>query len=278
MKLNEKICFIFLIMILVNGCKKREEIPTQIQIDSFIQEESMLHELVEYEENFQKGIIHNEATENTKVGIILKYASSINDKIVYIDRYITELEIFKTRAIGIEGLNQLEFLDTIVFSKLADLNDYSFLIEIPHLKRLFIDYQTYNINWSFIEQLRELEVLYVESYRVLDGDIYYQPEVRLDLKNNNRLEYVGFTDGILEAFPTLINVPDSLKYLNLEGNRIISLPEDFNNYSRLTVFLNMNYFKKGAKTPSNVTVEWASNILEQKYCMPTNMPHISDLN
>lgn len=134
------------------------------------------------------------------------------------------------------------------------------MTEVPHLRRLFIDSQLQYIDWGFIEDLPNLEVLYVNFYR--------QPTVSINLKNNKHLEYIGFTTGILDIFPKLYSVPNSLKYLNLEGNNITSLPEDFDKFNHATVILSINPFEKDSTTPGNVTIEFAPFGFGHNYYIP----------
>jgi Leucine-rich repeat (LRR) protein len=264
-----KFLFIFLIAIITNSCINKDELPAQKQEDAFVHENPLIHEIVENEEKINDVIPHDEPAKETKVGITLKYNEPKNDRIVYVDRNITEIKFFKVAIIAeIKGLDQLRHLDTIVLSK-SYLDNLSFLTEVPRLKRLFIESDIQNVDWSLIEQLPGLEVLYIEKCNL--------PTISIDLKNNKHLEYLGFSYGILEKFPTLHNIPDSLKYLNLQSNKITSLPSDFVLYKHATIFLKINPFEQDASTPSNITMEWESNILEKKYYPPINMPFISDL-
>jgi hypothetical protein len=268
---NIKLLFVFLIVALIIGCEKKEEQSIQIQtVDNVsIMESSEIYEEAGYEEILQEEPIYDEPVEVAKVGIILKRELSIYDRIEYVERNVTGLYFFKIPIIGIEGLGQLEFLDTIVFVNVADIEDFSFLTEVPRLKRLFIDYNTQNIDWGFIEQLPDLEVLYV--------DFFLQPTISIDLKNNRHLEYIGFTSGVLETFPTLLNVPNSLKYLNLGGNKITTLPPDIGTYAHATVLLGLNPFRKDATTPSNITVESANRVFGQTYSVPNDIPLITGI-
>jgi hypothetical protein len=283
---KHKVWYVFLALLLLNGCEKKDEFSAQTQAATFIQENPAILGVVEPREKLGEELIHVEPgdekkpsekittaqpAEVIKVGLTLKYDPPTNDRTVYVDRNTTVLKFIKIAITGVEGLNQLEFLDTVVFTFASKLHNFSFLTEVPRLKRLFIDFPTENIDWSFIEQLPELEVLYVVKS-------YHQPEISIDLKNNKSLEYIGFQYGILEMFPTLHNVPYSLKFLNLEGNKIASLPIDFDIYSHTTVFMKLNPFEVNAITPDNVTMEWSSRVLGEKYYPPFYLPDISDLS
>jgi hypothetical protein len=66
---NIKLMFVFLILILINGCEKKENQPVQMQTadNFFIMENSEINE-----EMLQKELIHDEPSEETKVGITQK--------------------------------------------------------------------------------------------------------------------------------------------------------------------------------------------------------------
>jgi Leucine-rich repeat (LRR) protein len=269
----------------------------QVQADTNVPVKPEINNSVEHEDKPIEAIIPDRPAETAKVGITLKYTSSKYDRIVYVDQNAAELEFFKVSIIGIEGLSQLKFLETIVFNKASDLHDYSFLTDVPQLKRLFIDWVTKNVDWSFIEQLPELEVLYVESYHLYENGSYRQPAISIDLRNNKHLEYIGFKGGLLETFPVLLNIPDSLIYLNLESNKITSLPTDFmpnsikylnliinrietipldlNAFKNAIIFLQSNPVKADATLPGNIVME--SEVYEEKYRIPYNIRSISDI-
>jgi len=275
MFLNSKLWSVFLIIIFIDGCEKKTELTAQMQTDDFIKEKFVEYESVE-EEKTQENHVYYAPIEETKVKLTVRRSPAREDSIEYVDCNITELAFYKCSLIEVEGLGQLKFLDTIIFDKCSDLRNFSFLMEVPQLKRIFIDTNTgLNIDWDFINQLPNLEVLYVDFCR--------QPSISIDLKNNGHLEYIGFTSGVLEIFPTLLNVPNSLKYLNLEGNNIRLLPSNFEIFSHATVFLGMNPFIKDATTPNNLTTSFFSGVLDQKYRLPTDIPlnsipRISDLS
>jgi len=259
------ILWVLLFLILTNGCERKENNYKSVYPNINVSDNLVTNDIG------HENIFNDMNTVETEVGITLLFDPSIYNRIVYVDRNVTGLYFSTSAVIGINGLEQLKFLDTIVFNRVSNLNDFSFLEQLPQIKRIFIDYQTQNINWSFIEKLPNLEVLSVSSYR--------QSIISIDLKNNKNIEYIEFTSGILKAFPTLLNIPDSLLYLNLEGNNITSLPKDFDKYHSTTIILSINPFEKDNTTPSNVTLEFASEIiLDQKYYIPTNMQYIRGAN
>jgi hypothetical protein len=246
------------------GCEKKGNIIAQAQTDADTYNNPETDEEVGHKEQLSEDFIDNKPTEEIKVGITLKLDPSMSDdRVVYVNQSVTGLILFKLHLIAVEGLGQLESLETVVFGNIAKLSDLSFLAETPRLKRLFTNFIDESIDWSFIEQLPDLEVLHIETYR--------KPTVSIDLKNNKRLEYIGFKSGALESFPTLLNIPDSLRYINLENNKIVSLPLDFETFSHLTIFMDMNPFKKDITTPDNVTVEFSERVLEQKYISPLDL-------
>ena len=282
-----KLWHILMILVLIVGCEKKEH-PIEIQTDSStvpIAEKSPRiessqstpkifteYESIEHEENSQNVLILEEPKEGTQIKLILKrpLLSRREERIEYVDQNASMLKFFKCTISGIEGLGQLESLDTIIFDRVSGLDNLFFLADVPHLKRLFIEYIAENIDWRFVEQLPNLQVLYVESY--------FQPTISIDLINNRNLEYIGFSSGVLESFPAIYNVPISLKYLNLEGNKIAYLPFANNMPSQTTILLGINPFVKDEKTPANVMVEFADRIIqEEKYRIPLSIPFISDV-
>lgn len=268
MTCNSKLKFVFLLLVLIVGCNGKDTISAQIKTNASIPENSEIYGIVERGEKLSEEIIHVEIVEEEKVGITLKYDPSTYNRIVYVDRNITELGFSKIAIIGIEGLGQLKFLETIVFDMVSDLDSFNFLTEIPHLKRLFINYNMKNIDWGFIEQLPDLEVLSVASF-------FRQSVININLRNNSHIEYLGFTSGILETFPSLFNIANTLKYLNLEGNKIKTLPDDFIKYNNAIVILSINPFEKDRAPPNNVTLEFSYKIIGQKYQLPTDILYIT---
>jgi len=271
------ILFAFLfILFLVTGCERRDSDPAQMQtiIDNSIEQVNELPEKpsldIQSKPQQEKTVLGNLADERT-VGIKLRYASPINDRVIYVDRNVTSLYFHKVFILGIEGLCQLESLDTIAFNGVFELYDFSFLTQIPRLRRLFIAITTQTkIDWGFVEHLPYLETLSVFAYS--------QPAINIDLKNNNRLMYLGLTSGDLEVFPVLFNLPESLRYLNLEGNRITSLPYDFNRFGHVTVIMSLNPVTKDETIQPNVTTEFAWRVVGHEFNMPDRVPWISDVD
>ena len=271
MSFNRKLWLCFFVAIIMGGCQKKQDTLAQAQTDAYVFDNSETHNGPRGEEQSNEDIINNEPIKESKVAITLRLDPLFyDDKVVYVNQGVTGLEFFKIHLIAIEGLWQLELLETVFFNKVVELRDLTFLSEIPHLKRLFIDYVDESMDWSFVEQLPDLEVLHISDYSQLT--------ISLDLKNNEHLEYVGFTLGGLEIFPTLLNIPNSLKYINLQSNKITSLPSDFEIPSHTTVIMEINPFKKDETTPNNVVVEFDSKAFEQKYLEPSNLPYINGLD
>ena len=197
--------------------------------------------------------------------IILKYTPEPQYNVsVYVDQNVTELYFFKTRTTEIEGLEQLPFLDTLIFENMAFMNDFSFLSSLPNLKRLFLAGGFRNTDWTFIESLPNLVVLHIENY--------YHSTLNIDLVNNRYLEYMGITSGYLEMFPVIFNAPNTLKLLNLQGNKIESLPIHFHSYENIDILMAINPYKKDGDTPDNIFFEYDIDVLDDKYRFPLYTP------
>ena len=269
-----KLWCVLIILFFLFACEKKTESSNEMQtniseVESFIE--------IQEEPNMEKPEINTNdiITQDTTfviidpVEIILKRPQSIFSRTEYVDRNITELQFFKTSAETIEGLGQLIYLETIVFNNVSDIADFSFLAEVPTLKKIFISYFTNDINWDFLEALPNLEVLHVEEF-------FFQPSVRIDLKNNQSLEYIGFQYSHLEFFPFLTYIPETLQYLNLQGNRITALPENFNYFRHINIYMRGNRSLEYSYLPDNVILE--TGRFDEKYQLPASIFTISDVN
>jgi len=238
---RKQLC-ILVIWGLMLGCGKKDQ-PIEIEADSIsvsvidkplavessqlAPENSMEYLSIELDQKPLKASVLGEPKVGPQVKLIFKRPqfSRREERIEYVDQNLSMLKFLKCTITGIEGLEQLKSLDTIILDRVSSLDNLFFLSEILNLKRLFIEYITENIDWGFVEQLPNLQVLYVESY--------FQPTISINLINNKNLEYLGFSSGVLEAFPSIYNVPVSLKYINLEGNKISSLPSSIDMLTQL---------------------------------------------
>jgi Leucine-rich repeat (LRR) protein len=174
----------------------------------------------------------------------------------YVDKNVIELSYVKTAITGIEGLEQLASLKSITFDKTPFIKDYSFLKNAPGLTKLVLMYGPNTEDWSFIKYLKNLEILYIDGYQ--------SKTLYLDLINNKYIEYLAICNGSLEIFPVLSNVSKSLHYLNLIGNKIRYLPDSFENYSNIKIFLKLNPIDEEIEY-DNIILDWAENVLDEKY-------------
>jgi hypothetical protein len=168
--------------------------------------------------------------------VALTLKTTRGDKIQYVDANITRLHYIKDYTIRIEGLNQLKSLEVVVFDMMGFMDDFSFLKDAPWIKAVFIrgQYDSYT-DLSFVEHLPGLEILFIGGGR--------ETSITLDLKNNQSLEYLALEYMELESFPVLENMPRTLKYLNLSGNKIRFLPRDYHLYKNTVLFLMMNPYE-----------------------------------
>jgi len=264
---GKKLWIIFVALLFFNGCERKENTPSATPVSA-----SSTENQISDEKLVDIGVIYSVPADiiMSRLTIIREFPQ--NNKIVYVDSNVRELHFLKIAIEKIEGLEQLQFLDTIVFNLVSSLTDLSFLADAPQLKRLFIESSSHILDWNFVESLPNLEVLYVASNR--------PPKIEVDFKNNNYLEYIRFSHAGLETFPEFRNIPASLRYLVLEGNRIRTLPNDFNVSDSTTVFLGLNQFIVTVDTPTNINTEPSFRvILEIKYLLP-DIPSdvISDLD
>ena len=255
---------IFLILIII-GCERKTESPSMIQTEFLNSVNPTVFERSTKEVNLQIETVSNISTDDIKIELVLRREPLLNDITVHVDRDTTELYFYKTIIFGIDGMEQLDQVETIVFHNVSHLSDFSFLSEVSSLRNLYIISLIYEIDWSFIQELSDLEVLIIEAYR--------QATINIDLINNRNLEYIGISHSSLESFPLLHNEPNSLKYLNLQSNRITSLPIDLNIPFNATVLLRLNPYEKDLTTPENFTMESVSRVIsEERFRTPSTIP------
>ncbi len=158
-----------------------------------------------------------------------------NIKILKFDRNISEINITKIihKIKTIEGLSKFKNLKklSINFSDLRD-TDFSFLKEIKNLKILSLSFATLR-NIDFINDIPSLIVFScIETMDIEKLDI-------INLKNNKNLEYMGIYIDEMQDLPEIINIPESLKYVDFIdcGFRKMSLKK----LSLLSSYSNVSY-------------------------------------
>jgi hypothetical protein len=146
------------------------------------------------------------------------FIKSISDtKELYFDKSSIESVSY---IVTIQGLNKLYALETIVFDMTAFIKDFSFLEDVPHLKKaVFV--LVHPSDWTFIKKLPNIEYLYIRSCAT--------EYMRIDFINNKNLRYLEISNGSLVSYPELLNIPSLLEYLNLSFNKIKTIPEDRKN-------------------------------------------------
>ncbi|MFC1821843.1 hypothetical protein ACFL9T_03990 [Thermodesulfobacteriota bacterium] len=134
-----------------------------------------------------------------------------------VDDRVKEISFFKDYTEQIIGLEKLQNLKKITFDKTAFIKNFNFIAMHRGIEILVIADCTIS-DFEFITKLEKLKILVLDSC-VANFD-------RLDLINNQKLEFIGITNSKLEHFPRMKNIPQSLLYLNLSFNRISSLSID----------------------------------------------------
>jgi Leucine-rich repeat (LRR) protein len=187
--------------------------------------------------------------------VALTLKTDQGDQLQYVDADVTELSFVKNGITGIGGLSQLKHLESIAIGMNPFIEDFSFLKDAPGLKTVIIGENYTYTDLSFVKYLPNLEILFVSTTR--------EKEIKLDLVNNKHLEYIAFRHGKLESIPELLNIPDTLRYLNLEGNNIKRLPVYFCKYKNIRIFMDINPYED--EMHDNLIFERAGGILEKKY-------------
>jgi Leucine-rich repeat (LRR) protein len=175
--------------------------------------------------------------ENNEV--VLTLVSKNSTELMRVQSDIDKLYFGQSSYVqSVTGLKNLKKLTTVIFEKTAFVNDFSFLQDAENLKNLFL-VGTNIKDLTFIENLPYLEKFYIIDCLQIN-------RIPIDLKNNERLEYLEVKYCNLAEFPVMLNIHPSLKYLNLSWNNISVIPNRYKRQDNFVIFLyrnNVDYFK-----------------------------------
>jgi Leucine-rich repeat (LRR) protein len=190
-------------------------------------------------------------TLNTRKGTETKCVSPNTKELIFEKSYIE----------SIQGLDQLCELEKIIFDMTAFITNFSFLRDSKNLREVaFVE--VHPESWTFIENLVNLEIIYIRSCRT--------PNMRLDLSKNTKLKYLEISNGSLDTYPELIHIPSSLEYLNLSYDNIQFIPEDKkqeNNFVTILFRNRIEYYES-----KSFLFNDPKDILPSKYII-TNVSH-----
>lgn len=113
---------------------------------------------------------------------------------------------------SIEGIERLTAVKTVILSVVPMFADFDWLARLPNLENLYIHTSSVR-KTEFLEDIPTIRIVVITETMEMDP-----PD--LDLKNNQRLEYLAFHFTNLDALPRLRNIPESFAHLDLEYNQI----------------------------------------------------------
>ena len=160
--------------------------------------------------------------DNKEITIRVSIDNTIQETTV--DKDITEL-VFRigqfTTQNDIEGISKLKRLRKLNIQMGGNYSDYSFLTQLRELEILIMISCSID-NLNFLRNMDNLRIL------ILSNSIIYKNEI--NLQNNKNLKYLDITGLYFynkDAFnssitsmppyvPNIINIPDSLEYLNID--------------------------------------------------------------
>lgn len=182
------------------------------------------------------------------------------DKILLVSSETTEIHLDKSSGYFIEeiiGLEKLKNLKYITIQATPFIHDFSFLEKNKELETVILTYNTIS-NFNFIKKLPKLKFLIV-----LLNDI---ENTELDLVNNRCLEYIDLSNCRLTELPKIKNVPDSLKYLDLDMNKVTILNEEFLKETKNIpyIFLGYNNIELN-DLPGNIYLDDPWSIIPEEY-------------
>jgi hypothetical protein len=153
-----------------------------------------------------------------------------------------ELQIgaFQTKVSKIEGLERLSSLKKVKFLS-YDFDESPFIRNLPNIEELIFDFGRLN-DLNIISKLTNLKILFISGLRTDKNEI--------DLVNNKKLKYVEFCNIFFEPDKkynginpdreslglgeggfvlNIINIPDSLEFLDISRSNSYLFNEDFFN-------------------------------------------------
>jgi len=131
-------------------------------------------------------------------------------------------EIRSGRISKVENINLLTELEYFEMYNLSDLEDYSFLAELPKLKSLHMAGCTVK-DLHFIEGLRGLKYLYLNIYF---DKMDVQFEKYFDLVELKSIEFILWSDNKRQTkIPNFINVQNK-PFIDLANNNIETVSEE----------------------------------------------------
>jgi len=131
-----------------------------------------------------------------------------------VDSQTEELYFFKDYTIKIYGLEKLASLKKLTFNKTAFIENFDFITVNQKIETLVISDCKID-DFNFLKKMPNLKILVFQTCSA-----NYD---KIDLINNEKLEYLSITNACLEKFPDIENMPSNLQYLNLSFNKISSL-------------------------------------------------------
>lgn len=193
-----------------------------------------------------------------KITVQLGYKEGIQEVTYSIDTRDI-IYAYKSDVLSINGLEKLPNLKSISLIGLPDLQDISFLQFCNGLETVIIDSCSKLVNIDSLFSIPTIKSIMIRGCPRLG----LNDEILLDLKRMDNLVYLQIADSNITAVQIKDNIPNSLKYLNLSGNKmkkaefVDSIPEHvwislFGNPlivkpSKKNVYMNINDFL--ANTP-----------------------------
>lgn len=123
-------------------------------------------------------------------------------------------------AVRIAGLAELSKLREITFYHVPQLDSFDFLSDCMSLERLIISFARVR-STRFLKGLQNLELLHLELCDdwETDSGLAFLNEP-LDLLSNSSLEYLAFRVCDLKRVPVIVNIPKTLRILDISYNAI----------------------------------------------------------
>lgn len=152
-----------------------------------------------------------DTSADSLIQLSITYKDGSKEEKAY-DKYDKKILFYKTNINRIEGLNQFNQIEELIFRYTAFITDFSFLENLNNVKILVLDMVEID-DLSFLSTMKELQGIIIQNSRF---------EI-CPLKLGSKLEYLEFSNCSLLEIPNLVDVPCSIKIINLAYNNINSI-------------------------------------------------------
>jgi hypothetical protein len=184
---------------------------------------------------------------DSKVSLTFAYPGGMVTK--EIDADATEFVLaYDPQLLAIRGLELVPNLKRVRLIGLSRFVDVGMFLFLPHIESIVLDRLLSIGNIDSLFTIPTLRSLIVAICPMLSTS----GPIKADLRFAKKLEYLQIADSDLVEAPLLSSIPESLKYVNLSGNRLTSVSPFAALPQRIRLYLFGNPMDDSSMSPNVV--------------------------